>query len=138
MIASQLPVVAFVRRGGQRVAGSGCLLRLRRRCQRSVSWLGILLVSWGPAQRSAKSKRPAKTNPRQWPLRTLRSRSKRRELVSRLKRGPAAVSDHSPSEAADVGFVQLPYAEDLRPEETTEIMRVQLPRDSLAVLGLPG
>ncbi len=138
LIARQLPVVS---------------IRAARRPTRRRIWVPVAIaaavsavgfLAWNsaglssPAQRSTNSEAARENKPAAMAFTHVAEPVKTARTSLPLKaRSHAAVSDHSPSEAADVGFVQLPYAEDLRPEETTEIMRVQLPRDSLAVLGLP-
>jgi len=53
---------------------------------------------------------------------------------------PAAAAPIAPVEApAEVAtdFLQIPYTEPLRPEERADVFRIQVPRASMAVFGLP-
>ena len=34
-------------------------------------------------------------------------------------------------------FIEIPYAEPLRPEERADVFRIQMPRANMAVFGLP-
>jgi hypothetical protein len=53
---------------------------------------------------------------------------------TRRPRAPKPVEE-SPEVATD--FIEIPYAEPLRPEERADVFRIQVPRASMAVFGLP-
>ncbi|HEY3840207.1 MAG TPA: hypothetical protein VGL72_26725 [Bryobacteraceae bacterium] len=59
----------------------------------------------------------------------------RPKFVPRPKPKPVQPADEAPEVATD--FIAIPYAEPLRPEERTDVYRIEMPRANMAVFGLP-